>query len=393
MNLVLGIRSSLTLLALGVLFTTGCAGFPGIMLPKQTEATASIEDPAAAELALGKLREARGELEAAAEHCHNALQMNPEMVEAYHRLAIIEAKQELYEDSYATFTKALRLSPNSPQLLSDLGYALYLGDRFEMSEKALRKAIDLNPELAVAKSHLAMVLAQSGQLEASDSARLLAIADDGDESLELEIDDEDLEYEDASASDLVEDEADLQDTPETMPLELAAEELTTTTPQVETEAFQVRSKAGGRSKVQPARYVLEQSQETFESDIEQVDDLRQTPHVEQAVYCEVDDACSEDCHECAVSAQPAAALLPVKKEPLLKMPQLKKGSNPLADLGEAMSLLKKRRSRTTQESTVDETAEQEAPIQSSRRTQRIKVNLGAEESASNDDSTLSFIEE
>lgn len=393
MNFVLGIRSSLTWLALGVLFTTGCAGFPGIMLPKQKEATASIEDPAAAELALGKLREARGELEAAAEHCHNALQMNPEMVEAYHRLAIIEAKQELYEDSYTTFTKALRLSPNSPQLLSDLGYALYLGDRFEMSEKALRKAIDLNPELAVARSHLAMVLAQSDDLEARDSARQLATADDGDESLELEIDDEDLEYEDNFASDLVENEADLQDTPETMPLERASEELTTTTPRVEAEAFQLRSKTGGRSKVQSARYVLEQSQETFESDIEQVDDFRQTPHVEQAVYCEVDAACGEDCHECAVSAQPAAALLPVKKEPLLKIPVLKRGSNPLADLGEAMSLLKTRRSRTTQESTVDETENKEAPIQSSRRTKRIKANLGAEESASTEDSTLSFIEE
>ncbi len=239
----------------------------------------------------------------AAELCQSALEINPEMVEAYHRLAIIEAKQEMYEDSYATFTKALRLSPNNPQLLSDLGYALYLGDRFEMSEKALRKAIELNPNLAVAKSHLAMVLAESGQIEASDSARLLATADEADDPLDVDVDDEGLELDDASVTDLADDDADSQEAPETLPLELAAEQLGAATPEIETVAHQVKTTSGNRSKVQPARYVLEQSQETLVSDSDQLDSSRtnSTPHVEQAVYCELDDACGEDCRECAVS--------------------------------------------------------------------------------------------
>lgn len=394
MNLVFGLRSCLILLALGALFTTGCAGFPGLMQPTQPEATATVVDPAGAELALAKLREAHGELETAAELCQSALEINPEMVEAYHRLAIIEAKQEMYEDSYATFTKALRLSPNNPQLLSDLGYALYLGDRFEMSEKALRKAIELNPNLAVAKSHLAMVLAESGQIEASDSARLLATADEADDPSVVDVDDDGQELDDASVTDLANDDADSQEAPETLPLELAAEQLGAATPEIETVSHQVKSASGNRSKVQPARYVLEQSQETIVSDSDQLDSSRtnSTPHVEQAVYCELDDACGEDCRECAVSAQPAAALLPLKKEPLLKLPELKKGSNPLADLGEAMSLLK-RRPRQTQEKPEVESPEQSAPIRSSRRPQRLKLDLAPQSATDNDSSTLNIVEE
>lgn len=383
MRSVLGIQSSLAYLAFGLLCTTGCAGVPWASPSQQAQATPQFEDPAGAALAMAKLCEAQGSFEEAAAHCHRAIEANPEMVDAYHRLAIIEAKQELFEQSFSTFSKALRLSPNSPQLLADLGYALYLDERYDMSEKALRKAISIDSELPVAKTHLAMVLERSEQDSAVDPAEQFAAVDDMEaaDDAEAAVIEDIVEVQTAAneAAKLPDDVANARSKEQTDAITDAAQAITQRAKPLIIED----------SAVQPARYVLEPAAETSERYASEEAEVNTSQQVEQAVFYKAEEesfAAADEVTENVV--QPAAALLPVQK----KKPALRRPGNPLADLSDAMTLLETRRPRKSSECSCDSCDEEATCGKLEATSGPIRLNVPSSSRRSTDHSTLNILE-
>lgn len=82
---------------------------------------------------------------------------------AYHRLAVLSDRREAWDDSAKYYQKALDKSPNSAEVLCDLGYSYYLQKKWPEAENRLRQALKADPDLARAHNNLAMTLVAVGR--------------------------------------------------------------------------------------------------------------------------------------------------------------------------------------------------------------------------------------
>ncbi len=338
MRSFLKIRSSWPVLLFTIISTTGCAAFPGGQA-KQTQETASHEDLATMDLARAELCEIRGDLEEAAEYCHGIIATDPQRVAAHHRLAIIEAKQEQFDQSFDSFTRALRLAPNDPKLLSDLGYALYLGDRLDMAEKALQKAIQLDPTLTVAKDHLALVLEQSGSVEENiDPQQVVDAENNGVSAPETDR----MQISKVDRIEQVDDMPDLEVAEIVSDVNELVIEKVVSKIEVQAAVPQVlKEQVNGEDRVVSVQYVedadmLEPVSRLSDAGVVEGDASELSRAADPAIYYRsVDERTSESNANEESAVQHATHLKPLGK---------RRGS-PLSDLSEAMTLLEGRRSR------------------------------------------------
>ncbi len=73
------------------------------------------------------------------------------------------AKPELLAEADDYFDRAIELAPDKPKLWNIRGVSLYLAGRLDESERALQKALSLDPELYSADANLARVFAIKGE--------------------------------------------------------------------------------------------------------------------------------------------------------------------------------------------------------------------------------------
>lgn len=88
-----------------------------------------------------------------------------EMPEAYHRLAVLHDLREDFTSSAKYYQQALRLDPNNPQVLCDLGYSYYLQQRLSESEGILRQAVHVAPADPLPRNNLGLVLGAAGRFD------------------------------------------------------------------------------------------------------------------------------------------------------------------------------------------------------------------------------------
>jgi Tfp pilus assembly protein PilF len=144
----------------------GCASLPSRPAPKAVSKTERRE----ATLACARLCERHNDANQARRIYEALIKENPKQVEPYHRLAVLAAKEGNFAEADAYFQKALAAGPATAELLSDMGYALYLQDRLSEAEKALRRAVEVDPNYLAAHNNLGLVLGQQGKLEAAMAA-------------------------------------------------------------------------------------------------------------------------------------------------------------------------------------------------------------------------------
>jgi Flp pilus assembly protein TadD len=110
-----------------------------------------------------------GNYESALENFENAVNKNPNRVEAWIQVGFCRVKQGKNREAITAFEQALRLRPNSYEALNKLGDAHYYSGNYSKAIEAYSKATRVRPEIGEAYYNLGMAY-----LEIGDRAAALA---------------------------------------------------------------------------------------------------------------------------------------------------------------------------------------------------------------------------
>jgi serine/threonine protein kinase/Tfp pilus assembly protein PilF len=105
-----------------------------------------------------------------------AIALKPDLVEAYHNLALALREQNKPVEAEAAFRKAIDLKPDLPEAHYNLGLALLQQNKPVEAEAAFRKAIALQPDLPGPYNNLGIALADQKKLAEAEAAYGKAIA-------------------------------------------------------------------------------------------------------------------------------------------------------------------------------------------------------------------------
>jgi Tfp pilus assembly protein PilF len=156
-------------LGLGIAWGSGCQhAQPAVnqsaatVSAAPTNAKPTPRQVADVQMALGRSLERGGDLEQASAAYREVLKHDPSRVDAYARLAAVDACQGKFDEATEFFKKALAAQPGSANLYCDMGYTLYLQGRWDEARMNLRQALALQPDHERAHNNLGLVLARTG---------------------------------------------------------------------------------------------------------------------------------------------------------------------------------------------------------------------------------------
>jgi len=118
-------------------------------------------------IALARLSERNGQGDQALKIYNEILRFDPNDVTTHHRLGVIYAKDQKYEQSEAHFRRAHDLGPPSAELLGDIGYMYFMQHRLGEAERFLRRAIEQDPRNESICNNLGLVLGEQERFEES----------------------------------------------------------------------------------------------------------------------------------------------------------------------------------------------------------------------------------
>jgi Flp pilus assembly protein TadD len=98
-------------------------------------------------------------------------------VVANHRLGVIAARNRQFDEAMAYLERAERSAPDHVELLSDIGYALYMQNDLAQAETKLRRALAVDPQCQSARNNLGLVLGELGRLDESLAEFRLAVGE------------------------------------------------------------------------------------------------------------------------------------------------------------------------------------------------------------------------
>lgn len=87
--------------------------------------------------------------------------LEPENKHIFNEFGIQLRKMGLYAEAARHYTRAINLAPRDENLWFNLGRALYEGGQRERGLGAIKKALEINPDLDEARKYLAVIQAQS----------------------------------------------------------------------------------------------------------------------------------------------------------------------------------------------------------------------------------------
>ena len=127
----------------------------------------SVAQQADIELSIARSMEQQKDVADPIAAYRDVLKRQPNHPVATHRLAVLTDRQGNHEASAPLFLRALELSPENAEIFCDLGYSMYLQDRWSEAEMNLRQSIALDPDNHRAHNNLGLVLAHQGKTNAS----------------------------------------------------------------------------------------------------------------------------------------------------------------------------------------------------------------------------------
>lgn len=132
---------------------------------EQLQATKKLKDPANLHLKHAQWRENVGDLTNARKSYQVALQENPKSLEAKLGLARLDQLAGRSADAEVGFQNALKSRPDDPQALNALGQFYGSQKQWNKALPLLEKAADGAPGELTFRHHLAVALAQSGDMQ------------------------------------------------------------------------------------------------------------------------------------------------------------------------------------------------------------------------------------
>ncbi len=161
------------------LLTTGCSHSPnmvrsGLKLPMD-------ESP---QMIMARQAEEKGQFVKAEQTYRVMLQRNPGNSVALHRMGIVNSKLGRHETATKYLMEAVKVQPENPKYLTDLGYALYLQNDLPAAEIALEESIKRDPSTKRSFNNLSLVLGHQGRMdEAYQVARTVMSAEEAHANL------------------------------------------------------------------------------------------------------------------------------------------------------------------------------------------------------------------
>ncbi len=110
-------------------------------------------------VAAGRLHESYHRYARAAQQYRQAIDLNPENLEAYNRLGVVYDKLGRFQEADEAFLTAIQIAPDKAFLYNNLGFSYALQQRYGEAEEVLHRAIQIQPDFARARVNLGMCLA------------------------------------------------------------------------------------------------------------------------------------------------------------------------------------------------------------------------------------------
>ncbi len=111
--------------------------------------------------------ESRGELEIAQVSYQEVISIAPDHGEAHHRLGVIADMKKDPETADKHYALAYAANPRDADLLSDMGYSLYLRGSYDRAEQKLKEALEQNSFHRSAQTNLGLVYGKQGKYDAA----------------------------------------------------------------------------------------------------------------------------------------------------------------------------------------------------------------------------------
>ncbi|MBR8827299.1 MAG: DUF563 domain-containing protein [Gomphosphaeria aponina SAG 52.96 = DSM 107014] len=106
---------------------------------------------------LGFMYQQRGQLEAAIENYHLAIEYQPDYIAAYSNLGAALLQEKEFAAAEAIYQKALVLNPQQAKLYNNLGQVFQLQGKQDLALKYFRQAIELDPNMEIAHYNLGRI--------------------------------------------------------------------------------------------------------------------------------------------------------------------------------------------------------------------------------------------
>jgi len=118
-------------------------------------------------LATGRLLESQGNFIQAAKLYQRACKTRKDYVAAWNRLGIVCDKLGRYDQAEESFLQAIKHAPKAAFLHNNLGFSCLLAGKYAKAQKHLQRALALNGQFQRARVNLGLALAKQGDLEAT----------------------------------------------------------------------------------------------------------------------------------------------------------------------------------------------------------------------------------
>lgn len=116
---------------------------------------------------------------AAEQSLHRAIELNPNNADAYLRYGYFLTAEGKFDEALTKLEKALQLNPLSPIVQTDIGLAHLCARRYEMAIEQLEKVVAENPEVSLPRWFLGLSYAASEESEKAFAEYLRALEREG----------------------------------------------------------------------------------------------------------------------------------------------------------------------------------------------------------------------
>jgi protein O-mannosyl-transferase len=114
---------------------------------------------------LGSILLQKGQVDKALEHFQNAVEINPNYLEAHSNLGLALLQKGQMDEAVAHFKKASEIAPNSLSTHYNLGVALFRNGELDEAVAQYRKALEINPNSLETHYNLGLTLFKKRQLD------------------------------------------------------------------------------------------------------------------------------------------------------------------------------------------------------------------------------------
>jgi type IV pilus biogenesis/stability protein PilW len=122
------------------------AATPGPTASLESDRVGDLNDDPAVHIERGLTYLSQGQFEWAIAEYDKAIELDPNLAEAYVRRAFVYKVLGQYEQAMADYDKAIELSPNNAMFYNDRGFAYAEQEQYESAIRDYNKAIELSPD-------------------------------------------------------------------------------------------------------------------------------------------------------------------------------------------------------------------------------------------------------